>query len=105
MQGRPVRRRLALPQRSITPYHSIMSEIASAAQLVYPRPTPPAAGEWTEIAPGILWLRLALPFALDHVNIYLLEDEGGWVAIDTGIADLRTRTIWQELQKTHRLTR
>jgi glyoxylase-like metal-dependent hydrolase (beta-lactamase superfamily II) len=96
---------MALPQRSTSPYHRRMSEIASASQLVFPRPSPPAAGEWTEIAPGILWLRLALPFALDHVNIYLLEDDGGWVAVDTGIADLRTRTIWQELQKTHRLTR
>jgi glyoxylase-like metal-dependent hydrolase (beta-lactamase superfamily II) len=74
-----------------------MSVPAPAATLVFPRPTPPAPGEITEIAPGILWLRLALPFQLDHVNIYLIEDGDGWLVLDTGIADLRTRTAWQEV--------
>jgi glyoxylase-like metal-dependent hydrolase (beta-lactamase superfamily II) len=72
-----------------------MSASASTASLDFPRPTPPAPGEMTEIAPGILWLRLALPFQLDHVNIYLLRDGDGWMVLDTGIADLRTRTAWQ----------
>ncbi|MCW3476644.1 MBL fold metallo-hydrolase [Limobrevibacterium gyesilva] len=74
-----------------------MSATASAADLIFPRPVPPAPGEIAEIAPGILWLRLALPFQLDHVNIYLLEDGPGWAVLDTGIADLRTRTVWQSV--------
>ena len=49
-----------------------------------------------EIAPGIRWLRLALPFQLDHVNIYLIDDGDGWAVMDTGVADLRTRNVWQE---------
>ena len=50
-----------------------------------------------DIAPGIRWLRLALPFALDHVNIYLIDDGDGWAVLDTGVADVRTRTVWNEI--------
>ena len=39
-----------------------------------PFDTPPAEGEATEIAPGVLWMRLPLPMALDHVNVYALDD-------------------------------
>ncbi|MBV9811772.1 MAG: MBL fold metallo-hydrolase, partial [Acetobacteraceae bacterium] len=41
--------------------------------LTFPHAEPPAPGTLVEIAPGVLWLRLALPFALDHVNVYLIE--------------------------------
>jgi glyoxylase-like metal-dependent hydrolase (beta-lactamase superfamily II) len=74
-----------------------MSATAQAAELIFPHPVPPQPGEMTDIAPGIRWLRLALPFALDHVNVYLIDDGEGWAVLDTGIADLRTRTVWQEL--------
>ena len=74
-----------------------MSASQLPSDLVFPQPVPPQPGEFREIAPGILWLRLALPFALDHVNIYLIDDGDGWAVLDTGIADLRTRTVWQEL--------
>ena len=45
---------------------------ADAAVLEFPSPVAPELGQPVEVAPGILWLRLALPFALNHVNIYLL---------------------------------
>ncbi len=82
-----------------------MSASAQAAELFFPQPVPPQPGELVDIAPGIRWLRLALPFALDHVNIYLIEDDGGWAVLDTGIADLRTRTVWERVRAEHRLTR
>ena len=47
-----------------------------------------------EIADGIYWVRLGLPFQLDHVNIYLLRDSQGWVAIDTGVDNPETRAAW-----------
>jgi glyoxylase-like metal-dependent hydrolase (beta-lactamase superfamily II) len=50
-----------------------------------------------ELAPGIFGLRLALPFALDHVNLWLLKDGPGWTLIDTGIANDATRAIWEGL--------
>jgi glyoxylase-like metal-dependent hydrolase (beta-lactamase superfamily II) len=62
--------------------------------LVYPHPTTPQPGELTEVAPGILWLRLALPFQLNHVNIYLIEHDGGWAVVDTGIGDDKTKATW-----------
>ncbi len=52
-----------------------------------------------EVAPGLLGLRLALPFALDHVNVWLLRDGAGWLVIDTGIADARTQARWQALRE------
>ena len=53
-----------------------------AAPLRFPHPEAPAVGGIVEVAPGVLWLRLALPFALDHVNVYLIEDRGGWAVLE-----------------------
>ena len=63
----------------------------------YPFETPPAEGAATEVAPGILWMRLPLPMALDHVNVYALDDGDSWTVIDTGFASKRSRAIWQGL--------
>jgi hypothetical protein len=49
-----------------------MQDIISPPALVFPHPQPPAPGTAIEVAPGILWIRLALPFRLDHVNVYLI---------------------------------
>jgi glyoxylase-like metal-dependent hydrolase (beta-lactamase superfamily II) len=74
-----------------------MSAAPQATDLIFPRPVPPQPGEMVDIAPGIRWLRLALPFALDHVNIYLIDDGDGWAVVDTGVADARTRIVWADL--------
>ncbi|WP_099827854.1 MBL fold metallo-hydrolase [Oceaniglobus indicus] len=50
-----------------------------------------------EVAEGILWARLPLPMALDHVNVYALDDGDGWTVIDTGFDSRRTRAIWETL--------
>ena len=63
----------------------------------HPFPDAPAPGEATEVAPGILWMRLPLPMALDHVNVYALDDGTGWTLIDTGMATDQTRAIWRQL--------
>ena len=68
-----------------------------AAQLDFPFPAPPAPGEALEVAEGVLWLRLPLPFRLDHVNVYLIEDGAGFALLDTGIDDSPTREIWDRL--------
>ncbi len=64
------------------------------AEISTPFPEPPEPGTPREVAPGVLWLRFALPFLLDHVNIYLIEDDGGWAAFDTGLGDDATRAAW-----------
>lgn len=61
----------------------------------HPFATPPAEGQAIEIAEGILWLRLPLPMALDHVNVYALNDPDGWTLIDTGMNSRKTRAIWE----------
>ena len=63
----------------------------------HPHAVPPGEGEAIRIADGILWFRLPLPMALDHVNIYALEDDDGWTIIDTGIASSRSRAIWNKI--------
>jgi glyoxylase-like metal-dependent hydrolase (beta-lactamase superfamily II) len=49
------------------------------------------------IAPGMLWLRTSLPFALDHINLWILDDGDAWTLIDTGVGNASTRTLWQNL--------
>ena len=58
---------------------------------------PPAEGEAVEIAEGVLWMRVPLPMALDHVNIFALEDGLGWTIIDTGFDSRRGRAIWERM--------
>lgn len=65
--------------------------------LDYPFAAPPAPGELLEVADGIFWFRVPLPFRLDHVNIFLLRDGEGYTAIDTGIADDATITAWERI--------
>ncbi|GFD70445.1 MBL fold metallo-hydrolase [Alteromonas sp. KUL106] len=54
-------------------------------------------GEFIEIAEGVLWLTMPLPFELDHINLYLLEGDGGWVVLDTGIGTSTTKSLWQRI--------
>src|SRR5512142_3185227 len=65
------------------------------AALEYRFDAPPAAGEAIEVAPGILWLRMPLPFALDHINLWLVHERDGWTQIDCGIGTDTTRALWQ----------
>lgn len=67
---------------------------AAATELQYAWPAPPPPVGFLEVAPGIRWLRMPLPFALDHINLWLLEDEGAWTQIDCGVGDAATRTLW-----------
>lgn len=57
----------------------------------------PLGAETIEIAPGILWARIPLPFRLNHVNVWLLREDNGWTLIDTGTADAKARAVWDEL--------
>ncbi|MFP5405323.1 MAG: MBL fold metallo-hydrolase [Gammaproteobacteria bacterium] len=71
-------------------------------ELEYPlADTLPRPGRLLEVAPGVSWVRMPLPFALDHVNLYLLRDrfEGrnGWTLIDCGISSQATRELWQQI--------
>lgn len=61
----------------------------------YPFAEPPAPGGAIEVAEGVLWLRLPLPMALDHVNVFALDDGDGWTLVDTGLDTRKARAIWE----------
>ncbi|HLW93500.1 MAG TPA: MBL fold metallo-hydrolase [Roseiarcus sp.] len=65
--------------------------------LTHPYAAPPSPGEAIEIASGVLWARLPLPFRLDHINLYFLDDGDGWAVIDAGIASQPARDAWDAL--------
>ncbi|WP_019139830.1 MBL fold metallo-hydrolase [Noviherbaspirillum massiliense] len=76
------------------------------SQLAYPfGDTLPQPGTVHEVAPGLLWLRMGLPFALDHINLWLVRDEfvtdtgvrKGWTVIDCGITSDATRAAWESI--------
>ena len=67
------------------------------SSLHYPFPETPAPGTTLEVAPGIHWLSMPLPFQLDHINLWLMEDDGGWTIVDTGIGNEQTRTLWDAI--------
>ncbi len=74
-----------------------MSINAAPRTLEFPWPEPPKPGQAIEVRPGIFWARLALPFRLNHVNIYLVEDGAGLALIDTGIDNKASRAAWEAL--------
>jgi glyoxylase-like metal-dependent hydrolase (beta-lactamase superfamily II) len=57
----------------------------------------PAPGEAIQVAEGIWWIRMPLPFALDHINLWLLEDGDGWTVVDTGFGVPATWELWEKL--------
>jgi glyoxylase-like metal-dependent hydrolase (beta-lactamase superfamily II) len=67
------------------------------AALSFPHAEPPPQGEVTEVAPGVFWIRMVLPFVLNHINLWLLEDGPGWTIVDTGIANDDTKSRWEHL--------
>jgi len=65
--------------------------------LIYPLGDPPEAGIAREIAPGVRWIRMPLPFALKWINLWLLEDGDGWTVVDTGVAMEQSREHWRAI--------
>ncbi|HHX33660.1 MAG TPA: MBL fold metallo-hydrolase [Gammaproteobacteria bacterium] len=66
-------------------------------ELSFPWETPPAQGDWQTVAEGVVWLRMPLPFGLDHINLYLLRHTDGWVIVDTGLGTEQTREVWERV--------
>lgn len=66
-----------------------------AATLNYPYTDSPAPGSTLPIVAGLHWVRMPLPFALDHINLWLMEDEDGVTLVDTGFGNASTREHWR----------
>jgi glyoxylase-like metal-dependent hydrolase (beta-lactamase superfamily II) len=58
----------------------------------------PAVGSTTVVADGVHWIRMPLPYALDHINLYALDDgAAGWAVVDTGTRTDDVTAAWREL--------
>ena len=68
--------------------------MTAAAHPSFERPT---EGGAVLVAPGVHWLRMPLPFQLDHINLWLLEDGPGWTLVDTGFNNDATRALWERM--------
>jgi len=55
----------------------------------------PQPGEAIAVAPGIWWIRMPLPFALDHINLWILQDGDGFTLVDTGYGVEATWSLWE----------
>ena len=71
------------------------------AQLRFPCGEAPPSGEIKQVAPGIHWLRMPLPFQLNHINLYLLEEADGWTIVDCGMQLDETKALWDRIFATH----
>ncbi len=79
---------------------------ALEALLTYPLDTPasetlPAGGHALPVAVGVKWIRMALPFALNHINLWLLRDcidgRQGWTVVDCCIDRAESREQWTQI--------
>ncbi len=70
---------------------------SSAEALRYPWENHPGHDQVVEVMPGVLWVRLKLPFRLNHVNIYLLADGDSWAMVDSGFGNEESIAAWTTL--------
>ena len=63
----------------------------------YGRKINPEPGVPEQIAEGVYWVRFPMPMSLDHINLWLLEDDDGWTIIDTCLNIRQAREIWESL--------
>ena len=69
----------------------------------------PLPGTTIEVAPGVHWLSMPLPFKLDHINLWVLEEpqdqgQGRWTIVDTGIGNEQTRGLWEKIFSSRNLS-
>ncbi|AVO43524.1 MBL fold metallo-hydrolase [Simplicispira suum] len=67
------------------------------SELLYPAGEPPVPGHAVEVATGVLWLRMPMPFALSHINFWAIRDGDAWAIVDSGLHTVETATAWLQL--------
>ncbi|HVO15154.1 MAG TPA: MBL fold metallo-hydrolase [Alphaproteobacteria bacterium] len=74
---------------------TIGARVIPDGTLHFPFEGMPKPGEAMAVAPGVYWLRMPLPFALNHINLWLIEDDGGVAIVDTGINAPEVQAHWR----------
>ncbi len=77
-----------------------MSTKPNLSTVYYEFDSHPDIGKVMQVAPGIHWLRMFLPFSLSHINLWLLEDGEDWAVVDTGVGIDQCKEIWKETFET-----
>jgi len=68
----------------------------------------PLEGAALDVAPGVKWIRMVLPFVLNHINLWLIRDEmedpqhpgtqlQGWTAVDCCISQPESKAQWETI--------
>jgi len=57
----------------------------------------PGPGKTREVAPGLRWVSMPLPFPPGHINLWLLADGPGWVVVDSGYGSAEVRALWDSV--------
>lgn len=61
----------------------------------------PEPARTVAVADGLRWVRMPLPFALDHINLWLLRDQidgrDGWTVVDCGVARPEVQALWERI--------
>lgn len=89
-----------MPAPSSAPVSLLPADPARGG-LAFPFPDAPRPGVAVTVADGLWWLRMPLPFALDHINLWLLRDGEGVTVVDTGFNAQATRDAWDEVFRQH----
>ena len=94
------------PTTAPTPQVPAADLLAGEKALRFPLGTTlPERGQALEVAEGVWWIRMALPFALDHINLWLLADteetptgvRHGWTVVDCGVTNPGTQEAWRQV--------
>jgi glyoxylase-like metal-dependent hydrolase (beta-lactamase superfamily II) len=72
-------------------------KLPQAHGITYPFDHLPETGKPVKVAEGIYWVRMVLPYTLDHINLWLLEDGDGWTLVDTCVDMDSSRAHWEDL--------
>lgn len=57
----------------------------------------PEIAKTIEVAPGVHWLRMPLPFSLAWINLWLIDDGDSWSLVDTGMPTEDGKAAWRTL--------
>ena len=66
-------------------------------EIEYPFERLPDSGTVAQVAPGVGWARMPLPFALDHINLWLLDDGDALTVVDTGFGLEPIKNHWSQI--------
>lgn len=80
--------------------NTLESELTYPLGDTLPKPTEPL-----QVSPGVFWVRLSLPFQLNHINTWLIRDQvdgqAGWCIVDCGVDQASSRAQWQAIFDQH----